>query len=275
MSAFHGQWRVFATLVLCACVLVIFHTASKRLAAHVESAGPDTIAAVVHEGRGMSTAQGYQYVESVDLLLKDGWAYVNLAIPPSELSVEASKSAEPEKWRRWQKQGSKILFQDKGTWTEVDGAGIVEPLPGGSRLNVRLITRKALTFGLMGGSVFTQRIQFSSDGKFSRSGDGLHGTGPMQAAGGFSASVASSESSSGRQSSARGVHNGSGGSTAVATSSQTGGRGDLSGTYSISGYTLVLHNDDGSEQRLWAFYPFAAEGKKEAIFIGDTTFNPE
>jgi hypothetical protein len=40
------------------------------------------IPGVVHEGRGMSTPTGYQYVESVDLLLADGWEYSGLTGPP-------------------------------------------------------------------------------------------------------------------------------------------------------------------------------------------------
>jgi hypothetical protein len=273
MSAFIGRGRVLATLGLCVFVLLLFRTAKEQLAAPAA----ETIAAVMHEGRGESTVNGYQFVESVDLLLNDGWAYVNLAIPPSELNVEASRAAEPEKWRHWKRQGSKILFQDNDagkSWKEVAGE-VAEPLPGGSRLNVRLIRRKALTFGLMGGSVFTQTVQFTPDGRFSRSKGALHGTGAMQAAGGFSASAASSQSRGGGPSSAGGAYSGPAGGTAVATASQSEGRGDLSGTYSISGYTLTLHNDDGSEQRLWAFYPFAAEGKRDAIFVGDATFNSE
>jgi hypothetical protein len=52
------------------------------------------IAGVLHEGRGMSTATGYQYVESVDLLLSDGWEYSGLTGPPEDLNVEASRHAE-------------------------------------------------------------------------------------------------------------------------------------------------------------------------------------
>jgi hypothetical protein len=40
------------------------------------------IAGILHEGRGMTTATGYQYVELVDLLLSDGWEYSGLTGPP-------------------------------------------------------------------------------------------------------------------------------------------------------------------------------------------------
>jgi hypothetical protein len=39
----------------------------------------------------MSTATGYQYVESVDLLLSNGWEYSGLTGPPEDLNVEASR----------------------------------------------------------------------------------------------------------------------------------------------------------------------------------------
>jgi hypothetical protein len=46
----------------------------------------------------------------------------------------------------------------------------------------------------------------------------------------------------------------------------------MSGAYSVSGYSLELQADDGSVQRLLAFYPFVAQGK-DRVFIEGATFN--
>jgi hypothetical protein len=65
-------------------------------AAQFGAGAPESaIAGILHEGRGMTTATGYQYVELVDLLLLDGWEYSGLTGPPEDLNIEASKHAEP------------------------------------------------------------------------------------------------------------------------------------------------------------------------------------
>ena len=118
------------------------------------------IAGILHEGRGTTTATGYQYVESVDLLLSDGWEYSGLTGPPEDLNVEASKHAEPRKWHRWRRQGGAIYLQVSSSWSSLDG-DLVRPLESGSALNKNLIHRNATTFVGMGGTVGTDRINLS------------------------------------------------------------------------------------------------------------------
>jgi hypothetical protein len=231
---------------------------------------PSEIAALLYEGRGESTVLGYQYVETVHLVLTDGWARSHLEVPPSELNVEASRRLEPEKWHRWQKAGAKYRFQDSktGAWQDI-AADPVQPLP--ARLSSRLKTMKAYSFGGMGGSVFSRTVVFTPDGRYERSNGAIHGSGAVQATGGFNGSAASVQDKYGRRSSAGGGN----GSIAVATSSgSAAGGGGMSGGYSVSGYTLELRGDDGSVQRILAFYPFPREDKSR-IFLGDTTFNPQ
>jgi hypothetical protein len=231
---------------------------------------PPQISALLYEGRGMTTVLGYQYVETVHLVLADGWACSNLEVPPSELNVEASRRLEPEKWRRWQNTGAKYQFQESktGAWQDVT-AEPVPPLP--ERLSSRLKTLKAYSFGGMGGSVFSRSIVFTPDGRYERSNGAIHGSGTVQAGGGFNGSAASVQDKNGSRSSAGGGN----GAIAVATSSRSAaGGGGMTGGYSVSGYTLELHGDDGSVQRILAFYPFPKEDKSR-IFLGDATFSPQ
>jgi hypothetical protein len=231
---------------------------------------PSQISVLLYEGRGESTVLGYQYVETVHLVLTDGWACSHLEVPPSELNVEASRRLEAEKWHRWQNAGAKYRFQDSktGVWQDV-AADPVQPLP--ARLSSRLKTVKAYSFGGMGGSVFSRTIVFTPDGRYKRSNGAIQGSGAVQAAGGFNGSAASVQDKYGRRSSAGGAN----GSVAVATSSASAaGGGGMTGSYSVSGYTLELRGDDGGIQRILAFYPFPREDKSR-IFLGDTTFNPQ
>ena len=230
------------------------------------------IAGILHEGRGMSTATGYQYVESVDLLLSDGWEYSGLTGPPEDLNAEASRRAEPQKWHRWQQQGSAVYLQVNGSWSKLDG-DLVRPLESGSALHKNLVHRNATTFVGMGGTVGTDRISFYPNGHFERSANVLAGSGVVQAAGGFSGSASSVTNRNGTTASSSGTYAGAGGSvTARSSRSTNSGAGAATGTYRITGYTLELDCANGQTQRFLAFYPFPG---KPQIFIGQVTFNVE
>jgi hypothetical protein len=85
----------------------------------------DQIDAIFHEGRGTSTASGFAYVESVDLLLRDGWAYTRLTVPPEDLDVEASRRQEPDRWHHWKRVGTDVLMArpDSGSSSTPIGSG--------------------------------------------------------------------------------------------------------------------------------------------------------
>jgi hypothetical protein len=230
------------------------------------------IVAIFHEGRGMTTPTGYQYVESVDLLLSDGWEYSGLTGPTEDLHIEASKHSEPQKWHHWRREGNAIYLETNGGWNTLDG-DLVRPLESGSLLNKSLVHRSAHTFVGMGGTVGTDRISFYPDGRFERSANVLSGSGTVQASGGFSGSASSTTNRNGTTSSSYGTYSGSGGSvTAHSNHSTSGDGGSAIGTYRVSGYTLELDCANGQVQRFLAFYPFPG---KPQIFIGNVTFNVE
>jgi hypothetical protein len=229
------------------------------------------IAGILHEGRGMTTATGYQYVELVDLLLSDGWEYSGLTGPPEDLNIEASKHAEPQKWRRWRRENGAIYLQVNGSWSRLDG-DLVRPLESGSALKKNLVHRNATTFVGMGGTVGTDRISFYPDGHFERSANVLSGSGAVQASGDFSGGASSRTSRNGTTASAYGTSTSAGGSvTARCSRSAAGDVGATTGTYRIAGYTLELDCANG-QVRLLAFYPFPS---KPQIFIANVTFSVE
>lgn len=228
------------------------------------------IEAVLHGGYGTSTVNGFRYVESVELLLRDGWEYSGLTVPPEDLDAETSKRVEPQKWRHWKQQGSHYLVQEpNGAWTQLQ-ADRVRPLESGSSLNADLMHRDATRFGGMGAVISTRTITLYPTGRFERSSGFIGGTGAVQSAGGFSAGAASYSDRNGSGSAASGSYSGSGSSVTARSARSGGGDGSATGTYRVSGYALELDSANGQRQRLLAFYPF--EGKSD-VYIGNVTFN--
>jgi hypothetical protein len=222
---------------------------------------------ILHEGRGQSTATGYAYIESADLLLPDGWAYLGLTVPPELLDVASSKRREPAKWHRWKQAGSDVLVQDASTgqWTKL-AADRARPLPAGASLHINLIHRNSTSFGGMGSYNTSGTIAFSPNGRFARGSGVIAGTGAVQAGGGFGGGASSYQNQTGHRSSS------SGSNGQVTTTATSRGRGDAnaSGTYKVSGYTLELDGDGGRVDHVLAFYPFA---DNDRLYIGGVTYN--
>ena len=238
----------------------------------------EQIVALLHEGRGMTTATGYQYVESVDLVLKDGTVYSGLEMPPDDLNVQASRQLESDKWTKWRKEGGEYFRQNSktGQWEKIPGI-VVKPLEAGARLNRNLIYRSAVSFGGMGGSAFTKTIRLSPDGRFERSASALHGTGVVQSSAGFSSSASSYQDKNGRHGSASGAYTGGPGGSVVATSNskERGNASDMTGAYEVKGYTLELRSDSGTVQRLLAFYPSLKPGDTDIYINGASYYDPK
>jgi hypothetical protein len=222
---------------------------------------------ILHEGRGQSTASGFAYVESADLLLNDGWAYLGLTVPPELLDVAASKRQESPKWHRWKQVGSDVFVQDGASaqWTKLT-ADRARPLPSGSAMHLSVIHRSATGFGGMGSYNTSGRITFLPNGRFERSSGVIAGTGAVQAGGGFVGGASSYQNQNGRAS----ASSGSNGRVTATTTSHERGDANASGTYKVSGYTLELDGDGGLVQRVLAFYPF---GDNDRLYIDRVTYN--
>lgn len=229
--------------------------------------GDGPIAAVMHEGRGESTVNGYQFIESADLLLKDGWAYIGLTVPPEYLDEAASKQREPTKWHRWKSSGNDVLIETGGQWSKLV-ADRARPLPSGAALNISLMHRKSFGFGGMGSVNSMQTIALSSSGHYERSSGTIAGTGAVQAGGGFSGGAGSFQNQNERRSSA----SGSNGTVTTTSSSRGAGDANLAGTYKVSGYTLELDGAGGVVQHVLAFYPFS---DNKSIYIDGVTYNAQ
>ena len=118
------------------------------------------IEGIVYEGRGETTVTGYAYVETAHLLLKDGWAYSDLDVPPEDLNVDAARRLYPASWHKRRAQGKDIYLQDERTeqWSR-SSATYIRPLE--PQLNLNLIHRNSVRFGGMGS--FNTNIQAGWD----------------------------------------------------------------------------------------------------------------
>lgn len=234
---------------------------------------PDSnIESVVYEGHGETTVSGYAYVETAHLLLKDGWGYSQLSVPPEDLDVDAARRIYPARWQKWRAQGKDIYLQDQrtGQWSRLD-ATYIRPLQ--SQLDLRLVHCSSIGFGGMGSYNTTNWITFRPDGTFERAQGVLAGSGVVQGAGGFSGSAASTKDRNGTSASSSGTYStGSGTAGAYSRQQPRSGNLDAYGRYKVSGYVLELDLANGQVQRLLAFHPFS-DKMRDSTYIDGTTYN--
>lgn len=201
---------------------------------------------------------------SVDtyLLLKDGFVYDGLEIPPNQFLVSHSKSLEPQKWSQWKKSGSgyQIFNKKKKTWKKLDGQRAIKS-QSGERLNAKYITAN-------GSQIFGSHrnwITFKPNGRFelksitirSSPDDYIDSTPHIS-------SVRTSDKK---------------GTTAVTAMAepQIGGGGSSMkmdgnknrGSYSMNGYTVTLKHDNGfTHNELFFFY----KANRETFIYKDESY---
>lgn len=228
------------------------------------------IDAVLHQGTGTYTASGYRYEESVLLLLRDGWMYKNLRVPPADLDVAASRKNEPGEWMRWKRQGEQVLAQDRKTlrWAPVKGRKVV-PARAGERLNTTVEHSHgySIGFGAYGGYSWTNTIKLRKDGTFERATSMIGGTGVAQATNGFVAGVTAQRDKTGCSASSSFSGPGvAGGTTKQQPRDCTG---DHSGTYKLNAYEIEFRGANGKVARELFFF---WDAKKDAVFIKNATY---
>ncbi|ULH17007.1 hypothetical protein MF271_17665 (plasmid) [Deinococcus sp. KNUC1210] len=165
------------------------------------------------------------------LFLKDGTVYNDPYLAPNSFDVKRSRDLEPQKWGRWVRQGKNFQI----TWGDGDRETFEPQLTGTAAKSGQRLSGSYNHLGgggntAMGGDVMvaaSSTYTFGSDGRFT---------------GGSSASATTS--------------------TVVAGSTHS-----TAGRYSLSGYNLTLHYDDGGEKRL-LFYLV----DKDMLHIGGADF---
>jgi len=231
------------------------------------------IAGIIHDGRGEYQYSGYKFVEDVYLLLNDGTLYSNLRCAPSDLDLAASRKNEPNAWHRWKRQGGDVLvaWRDKpGAWKKLLGT-FVTPASANEKLSGNFTTASAIsTVGSV--STFHRGVVFTPDGRFQTSHSSMFSSS-------MSSNLATGTSVSAYADDDTAIVSGAptvgailpGGAT-VTNIQKRKKKPANTGTYLVSGYTLILHYDDGTVTRMPFFF---WDNKKTHIWFGDETLSVE
>ena len=219
---------------------------------------------VTAPGKGVQTAQIarvlHNQISNLDngpdknevyLLLKDGTIHDGLPVPPDELDAPLSRRWEPEKWGHWRRQGAQYLasWPDQPNHFEPLKGEIVLPAKTGERLAGRFATGSTSGSTLLGGSWSIWGVKFSPGARFQKDSRGGSSSGTMgQTMNDFSVDTVSDDDGSTTSFSTPST-------VGFAKRKKTGGH--RGGTYSLSGYTLTLHYDDGRTARLPFFFTSA------------------
>ena len=172
------------------------------------------------------------------MLLRDGTAYEDFEVPPTELNVASFKKARPSRVGKWKRtaKGFSVLFNGDKTPSEIKASFKVKPAPAGQKLAGEYSSIGGGGNTALGGDVmvaYSDTYVFDRNGRFSGE----------RAGGGNAPGVA------------------------VASSSKN------AGTYTLSGYTLRLQYNDGRvARRLFYFYPDKDRADKSVIGIGDSAY---
>ena len=205
---------------------------------------PDEIEAVMFYGYN-SYGWGVSFEEEQRLVLKDGWAYDKLRVPPADLDVAASRKNEPKLWHKWRKNGKDYEIEKDGAWKKLPG----HPVRGAKAdetLN-RNYTYSASGGDYYGGNALFKTLKFKPDGTFDSSGYGsthanTNGLGQINSEGIGNGAISHGASSSNDR-----------------------------GRYKLDGYTIEMTQPDGTTARQLFF--FWADDKN--ISIGGATYSSE
>ncbi len=197
------------------------------------------------------------------LLLKDGTAYKNPTVPPSDFDAEASRKIEPKRWYVWKRNDGRYVYRrdESKKWNRVPGS-VVKPA---TERTIEFHGEYIRAWGGAGlGGGFTQRfVTLEANGRLE--------TSSFSFAGGDSAvtpaaSVARSEGKDGKTVTASSpvmpiLLNGT-------KRTATKGGSDHTGDYALDGYTIEILTDNGQWRRSFFFVPH-----KNAIAINGTVYS--
>lgn len=127
----------------------------------------DDIEALLFYGYNADYGAGLSFEEEQRLVLKDGWAYDNLRVPPADLDVAASRKNESELWHKWRKNGDGYEIEKDGAWKKLPGHP-VRGAKAGETLS-RSYTYSASGGDYYGGYALFKTLKFHADGAFDSS----------------------------------------------------------------------------------------------------------
>lgn len=183
-------------------------------------------------------------VYDVYMVLNDGTIYNGLPVAPDEFDASLSRRHEPEKWGHWKKVGDGFAaaWPDAPTQYKPIKGDLMKPGTKGLTLSGRYGSAESsnnFTFS----SYRIWGVTFTPDGHFKKDVRGGSGSATVPIEGSGMPFISSQYDDEGSATSA------SGDNFVVASSKKNKVDGSRAGTYTIEGYTMVLHYGNGKTVR--------------------------
>lgn len=222
---------------------------------------------VLHQEDTGYSGDFYVINEDTYALFNDRWAIVNPAVSLDDFDHGRSRKLEPEKWRRWRKKGNRYELRDPrkedANWRTINGTVTkVKPLKKNLRLDGKFTYVRTSGSYAFGSSSTWRHYSFDKKGNYESSVSSFGGSGNMSSIfpdmGTYA--HASSCDKDGGGSSFSMLHP----VVTMGSSTKNENCGDgKTGTYSVRGFTIELHANNGTIQRL----PFYRVSKNK-IYLG-------
>lgn len=198
------------------------------------------IEAIIHDAEFVSDAVGARMEESHVLLLKDGYAYTGLRVTPADLDIRASRDNEPDKWRRWKKEGKSYYIEKADKWEEIPGTP-ARPAKRDERLSGAYKSHATYGNAFTTVAAYTDTLYFKADGTLSGDSSMIGGTTAL-----------------------------TGGS--VSTTAASYAQDEHPQQYRLDGYTLIRRDANGKESRSLAYF---WDEDQEDLSINGTTYSKD
>lgn len=180
----------------------------------------------------------------VYMVLNDGTIYNGFPVAPDEFDASLSRRHEPEKWGHWKKVGNGFAaaWPDAPTRYKAIKGDLMKPGAKGMKLTGRYGSAESsnnFTFS----SYRIWGVTFTPDGHFKKDVRGGSGSATVPIEGSGMPFISSQYDDEGSATSASGEN------FVVASSKKNKSDGSRAGTYTIDGYTMVLHYGNGKTVR--------------------------
>jgi len=205
---------------------------------------PASIAHVLYSWQEVYQSTGLKLVEKNFLLLTDGTARRGVpTIAPEQFDLAADRAAHPADWGRWRRAGDKLEVSFDGRPFSAPVHPLLrEPGRSGEKLNRRYEASANQSWGIGSASWQNWSVEFSADGTFRQSSSGGVGA----SVGGVTGVGVRDDKGSATSVGGANVGGGASSSTGVTDA-------DLTGHYTIDGWSITLHYNNGKIQHAF-FY---------------------
>ena len=115
---------------------------------------------------------------NIYVLLRDGRAIINPAIPISEMNAKRARELDFGEWTRWRRQGDEYEIESGNEWSRIDTRWVAEPVAEGTRLTGYFDWDDVTGDMWFGSTVLHGSYTFRENGTYASSTSSFYGNGP-------------------------------------------------------------------------------------------------